>query len=427
MFNLLSSETDLQERTNLSILTPSNNLTEERSSVFHFDTKEHKQSITVAPMRSIKLSSFADDFYSNLLDWAGDKIFYAIEKKVFVYNCYTEETTKIYENSGYLITAVKYDVITQRLQLGAADGSLFKIDVEYYLESKTSNRSNISNNFNFNEDSNNSNNSFNFTTAAQQFKKYKRIRLGEGALDFDNFNSSFRNNSNDFQISQTFQNNLHRSRIGCIANYEHLLITGSRERNCKITDTRSNNLVHTLNDHSQEICGISVNDSYLCTGGNDNKVFVYDMRSLRKPIAKFEDHKAAVKAITLNNNILYTGGGSADKSLKIYDLSKITTKTNKSTKPCLKKSIFFNSQVTNIALLNRNKMLCTFGYSDDDIKQIDLSNNKVKMVKRYEGHKNRVIHFAMHDTKDMFATASGDATIKIWRVNEEDKNNLRIR
>ena len=62
-----------------------------------------------------------------------------------------------------------------------------------------------------------------------------------------------------------------------------------------------NNYIHCIEGHKQEICGLkwSFDDRYLASGGNDNKLMIWDrgMSNSNEPMFKFKSHKAAVKAI----------------------------------------------------------------------------------------------------------------------------------
>ncbi len=71
-----------------------------------------------------------------------------------------------------------------------------------------------------------------------------------------------------------------RDRIGCIelAN-RNMLITGSKDHNIHIHDLRqSQPIVAELKTHKGEVCGLSFKDNYLASGGNDNKVAIWDLR-----------------------------------------------------------------------------------------------------------------------------------------------------
>lgn len=50
--------------------------------------------------------------------------------------------------------------------------------------------------------------------------------------------------------------------------------------------------------HRQEVCGLqwSPDHQFLASGGNDNRLLIWDVNSTR-PLYKYTDHAAAVKAI----------------------------------------------------------------------------------------------------------------------------------
>lgn len=55
----------------------------------------------------------------------------------------------------------------------------------------------------------------------------------------------------------------------------------------------------------------------VASGGNDNRVFIYDIRKME--VLSSYTHQAAVKGICwMNNHTLVTGGGTADKKLKFW-------------------------------------------------------------------------------------------------------------
>lgn len=94
----------------------------------------------------------------------------------------------------------------------------------------------------------------------------------------------------------------HRARIGfeiikkgSIAWNESTLTSGSRDRVIYNRDVRDSNDYSTkLVGHKQEVCGLKWNPegSLLASGGNDNKLLIWDSRNT-KPIAKFNEHVAA--------------------------------------------------------------------------------------------------------------------------------------
>lgn len=58
--------------------------------------------------------------------------------------------------------------------------------------------------------------------------------------------------------------------------------------------------------HKQEVCGLKWNPegSLLASGGNDNKLLIWDSRNT-KPVAKFNEHLAAVKAISWSPHTVF--------------------------------------------------------------------------------------------------------------------------
>lgn len=59
-----------------------------------------------------------------------------------------------------------------------------------------------------------------------------------------------------------------------------------------------NHFEHKIESYGQEICGLAFNsfDYMLASGSNDNSVMVYDI-SKQSTVHRFEEHKAAVKAL----------------------------------------------------------------------------------------------------------------------------------
>jgi cell division cycle 20-like protein 1 (cofactor of APC complex) len=78
-----------------------------------------------------------------------------------------------------------------------------------------------------------------------------------------------------------------------------------------------------LAGHRQEVCGLkwSPDNQYLASGGNDNKLFVWNLSSLN-PVHTFTDHLAAVKAIAWSphhHGLLASGGGTADRCIRFWN------------------------------------------------------------------------------------------------------------
>ncbi|KAI5188822.1 cell division cycle 20-like protein 1, cofactor of APC complex [Nematocida minor] len=214
---------------------------------------------------------------------------------------------------------------------------------------------------------------------------------------------------------------LHKSRIGAMEWNGKQALTGSRDRTVKTIDIRILEETRSISVHTQEVCGLALSPSkeYLATGGNDNKVFIVDNRS-GNPLHTLSAHKAAVKAMSWcpeKLDSLATGGGTADRTVKIWKTS--------GSKEQMVDSIDYGSQVCNLRWTKRNELITTHGYTQNDVRMLDIAKNKQKHV--FEGHKNRVIHFGMSTDEEYFATGSGDETICVWRAQENDLANFLVR
>ncbi len=78
------------------------------------------------------------------------------------------------------------------------------------------------------------------------------------------------------------------------------VITGSKDKNIKIIDTRTASPFVYTNNHTQGVCGLKVNPhnkNIFVSGGNDNNMVLYDLRK-ENPIWITKGHKAAIRAIT---------------------------------------------------------------------------------------------------------------------------------
>ncbi|GMI21475.1 hypothetical protein TeGR_g9487, partial [Tetraparma gracilis] len=104
----------------------------------------------------------------------------------------------------------------------------------------------------------------------------------------------------------------------------HTLASGSRDRLIFLRDVRAKEpFVQKLQGHKQEVCGLkwSADESQLASGGNDNKLFIWNLQS-SQPVNRFTDHTAAVKALAWSphtHGLLCSGGGTADRCIRFWN------------------------------------------------------------------------------------------------------------
>ncbi len=163
--------------------------------------------------------------------------------------------------------------------------------------------------------------------------------------------------------------------------------------------------------HKQEICGLkwSPNDFQLASGGNDNKLFVWNARK-REREACFSEHKAAVKALAWSphqSGLLLSGGGNNDQTIKVWN-----THTMKNIK-----SINAGSQVCNMLFSrNSNELITTHGFSNNQIVVWNYQDfTKLGVM---EGHASRVLYMALSPDGETVVTGAGgnDETLRFWHV-----------
>lgn len=255
----------------------------------------------------------------------------------------------------------------------------------------------------------------------------------------------------DMCTKKTSKLSVHKSRIGTMEQKDNVVITGSRDRQTKCMDIRTKQISFVIEKHVQEVCGVRMNrnNTMLASGGNDNKVFVMEMRNLKKEV-KICAHRAAVKAIDWSKQsdwMMISGGGTADKALRIWNVYGIGEKkndenncnnnlngvnrfidplpsrlhggytnysTNSHADRMLIKSQSFNSQVCNVYWSSTNKILSTHGYSKNDAR---ISNLSLRTTNIMCCHKNRVIHFAVNEDLGCFVTGSADNKLCFWKMD----------
>jgi len=102
-----------------------------------------------------------------------------------------------------------------------------------------------------------------------------------------------------------------------------MLFTGSKDTRILAQDYRSRmEVVMEFQGHRGEVCGLKHDACGLASGSNDNLAFIWDL-SKGTARYKLEGHKAAVKALAWcpwQRNLLATGGGTSDQSMKFWNI-----------------------------------------------------------------------------------------------------------
>ena len=173
--------------------------------------------------------------------------------------------------------------------------------------------------------------------------------------------------------------------------------------------------INKLTLHKQEVCGLkwNVEENKLASGGNDNKIYIWDGLNT-EPLHQFNEHTAAVKAIAWSphqRGILASGGGTADKTIKTWNTLTGTLQNN----------VHTGSQVCNLLWLkNSNEIVSTHGYSKNQV--VVWKYPSMQQIALLTGHTYRVLYLSLSPDGETIVTGAGDETLRFWNVFEKNRN-----
>jgi WD40 repeat protein len=164
------------------------------------------------------------------------------------------------------------------------------------------------------------------------------------------------------------------------------------------------------------VCGLkwSLDFKYLASGGNDDKLIVWDHRLTRCPLYNFNNHhKAAVKAIAWSpheSRILASGGGTADHTVRIWDISNGTCKSITDA----------NSQVAAMQWnRHRHELVTAHGFPRHGITVWRYPSMKIEET--LTGHTARILHMVQSPDGRRIMSAASDETLRIWKIEKKKK------
>ena len=215
----------------------------------------------------------------------------------------------------------------------------------------------------------------------------------------------------------------HDDRVTSLAWCHLTLASGSFDRSILQHDIRCRRPVHSYEGHKAVICSLKWNpeSSTLASGSNDNTVRLWDasmsgQRGRNKMFGTssarlcFNEHKAAVKALDwcpLKRNLLASGGGNKDQTIKFWD----TCSGN------LENSIDTGSQVSSIAWSKDAREVCT-SHGSTENQLILWKYPMMELLKELGGHGDRVLSMEMSPAGSSVVSVSADDTIRFWNIFE---------
>ncbi|WAR22779.1 CDC20-like protein [Mya arenaria] len=190
----------------------------------------------------------------------------------------------------------------------------------------------------------------------------------------------------------------HAARVGSLSWNSYVVSSGSRSGAIHHHDVRvAQHHVGTFTGHSQEVCGLqwSPDGKHLASGGNDNLLNVWTAQNLTaspsaiQPVHTFSQHLAAVKAVSWcpwQHNVLASGGGTADRHIRFWNVSVGSC----------------------INAVDTKSQVCALQWSKE-YKELVSS------------HTSRVLHMAMSPDGTTVVSAGADETLRLWKCFSVDK------
>jgi cell division cycle 20-like protein 1 (cofactor of APC complex) len=308
--------------------------------------RKASRKISKIPFKVLDAPELQDDFYLNLVDWSSQNVLsVGLGACVYLWSACTSQVTKLCDltQDGDTVTSVSWSERGNFVAVGTHRGYVQVWDV----------------------------------------MANKRVNVLEG----------------------------HTARVGALAWNGDNLSSGSRDRLILQRDVRTPPLAseRRLVGHRQEVCGLkwSPDNQYLASGGNDNKLFVWNS-SMTQPVHTFTEHLAAVKAIAWSphhHGLLASGGGTADRCIRFWN-----TLTGRAVQ-----SVDTGSQVCNLAWSKHSsELVSTHGYSQNQI--LVWKYPSLVQVAKLTGHHYRVLYLAMSPDGEAIVTGAGDETLRFWNV-----------
>ena len=267
----------------------------------------YKRKINLTPERILDAPNLVDDFYLNLLEWGrANLLAVALGPEIYLWNGESSETS-------LLMSIIK------------------------------------DNNPILNENSNN-----NYITSLSWMNNgiCLGVGLGNGNIELWDIVKS----------SRIREIKAHSERISCLAWNNYNISSGSKDKKIRNFDVRSpEGETWKILQHKQEICSLKYSPELdlLSSGGNDNAAYIWDVRKLNNKLLNISNlneinnnefcnikyyavnnhHSAAVKAMSWcpwQRHILATGGGTKDKTIKVFncDTNKIIKNVETGSQVC---------------------------------------------------------------------------------------------
>lgn len=194
------------------------------------------------------------------------------------------------------------------------------------------------------------------------------------------------------------------------------------EDGCLTVGSKSGSILHfdprdsvrtpalVLREHSLEVCGLtrSLNAMQIASGGNDNKVCIWDLRWPEEPFWVQSDHLAAVKALDWcpwQRSLLATGAGTADRRIRFWN-----TQTNS-----CQRTIQCESQVCGLRWsASHAEIVSTHGFGTNELALWHYPS--LTRIASVRAHDSRVLQATLSADGTTLVTAAANEHLKFWEL-----------
>jgi WD40 repeat protein/serine/threonine protein kinase len=187
--------------------------------------------------------------------------------------------------------------------------------------------------------------------------------------------------------------------------------TASRDRLVRLWDVPSWNYLGSLKQHRKGVTSIafSKDGRTLASGSNDQTVRLWDVEKA-SALAQLPGQLGEVIFVTYSNHGKKLAAVSKDKSVTVWDVSN----------PDDRKILWeHDAQVITVAFSPDDGTLA--GTGKDKLIRIWNAQTGVETQPPLNGHSEEIKSIAFSGDGRLLATGSDDATIKLWKLNGEQK------
>ncbi|XP_045502013.1 guanine nucleotide-binding protein subunit beta-5 [Colias croceus] len=201
----------------------------------------------------------------------------------------------------------------------------------------------------------------------------------------------------------------HTSYMSCclFPNTDRQMLTGSGDGTCALWDIESGQLLQSFQGHSADVMSLDLAPSEMgdtfVSGGCDRAVLVWDMRS-GHAVQAFDTHQSDVNSVRFHPAGDAVASASDDSYCRLFDL-----RADREVARYGKPSLLFGANCVEWSLSGR---LVFAGYGDYTACAWDALRAARCAV--LAAHEHRLAHLRLAPDGTALATASWDATLRIW-------------